>query len=246
MLRVTEFDDLRSRLAQAEAALQQCERLAAANRYAGAIMHEVNNPLAAITNLVFLTKLNSLNSEKVLEYMTVIEGQLANLTEVTNQVLAFHREQHSAKDFDLIGIVESALKLRQARLTSGEVALVRDFTAPATASVFGSELLQVLSNLLLNSLDALPERNAQLRIRVRTVRGAVHITVSDNGTGMTPDVRKTLFQPYKTTKETGTGLGLWLSKRIVDKHNGKLRVRSSQAGRRGTTFRLSIPVIFAT
>jgi signal transduction histidine kinase len=247
MLRVTELDDLRSRLAQAEAALQQCERLAVANRYAGAIMHEVNNPLAAITNLVFLTKLNSVDPVKVLEYMSVIEGQLANLTEVTNQVLAFHREQHSAKDFDLIGIVESALKLHQARLASGEVALVRDFRLPATASVFGSELLQVLSNLLLNSLDALPERNAQLRIRVRAVRGAVHITVSDNGTGMTPDVRKTLFQPYKTTKETGTGLGLWLSKRIVDKHNGKLRVRSSQAGgRRGTTFRLSIPLMFAT
>ena len=81
-------------------------------------MHEVNNPLAAITNLVFLTKLKAGDSEKVLEYMSVIEGQLANLTNVTNQVLAFHRDQHSAKDFDLIDIVESALKLHQGRLTS--------------------------------------------------------------------------------------------------------------------------------
>jgi signal transduction histidine kinase len=246
MFKATELDDLRNRLAQAEAALQQCERRAVANRYAGAMMHEVNNPLAAITNLVFLTKLKAGDSEKVLEYMSVIEGQLANLTNVTNQVLTFHRDQHSAKDFDLIDIVESALKLHQGRITSGEVALIRDFRAPATASVFGSELLQVISNLLLNSLDALPERNAQLRIRVRTVRDAVHITISDNGAGMAPDVRKALFQPYKTTKETGIGLGLWLSRRIVDKHNGKLRVRSSQArGRQGTTFRLSIPLVFA-
>src|SRR5450631_4274716 len=87
MLRATELDDLQGRLAEAEAALQQCERLAVANRYGGAIMHEVDNPLAAITNLVFLTKLISRGSDKVLEYMSVIEGQAANLTDVTSQVL---------------------------------------------------------------------------------------------------------------------------------------------------------------
>jgi len=151
-----------------------------------------------------------------------------------------------AKDFDIIDLMESALKLHHTRLTAGDVALVRDFHPPAIASVFGSEILQVVSNLLLNSLDALPKSDAKLRIRVETKNEAVHITVSDNGSGMSPETHKNLFQPYMTTKNEGTGLGLWLSHRIVKKHRGKLVVRSSQAeGRKGTTFRMSIPLQFA-
>jgi NAD(P)-dependent dehydrogenase (short-subunit alcohol dehydrogenase family) len=142
-------------------------------------------------------------------------------------------------------LMEAALKLHHTRLTAGDVALIRDFRPPAVASVFGSEILQVVANLLLNSLDALPKRDAKLRIRVETKNKAVHITVSDNGSGMSPQTLKNLFQPYVTTKNEGTGLGLWLSRGIVKKHRGKLVVRSSQAeGRQGTTFRLSIPLQF--
>src|ERR1700722_1934292 len=130
---------LEQKIVQLEAALQKCEKLAVATRYAGAIMHEVNNPLAAITNLVYLTKLQADEPDLVREYMTIIEGQLATLSNVTTQVLTFHRDQPHMKDFDLIDIVESALKLHAARLTSGEVALIRSFKPPAAASVFGSE-----------------------------------------------------------------------------------------------------------
>jgi signal transduction histidine kinase len=236
---------LRKQLELTEAAFRRCEKLSVASRYAGAIMHEVNNPLAAITNLVYLTKTEPNIPLKVDEYMSLIEEQLKTLSAVTRQVLVFHREQVAAKDFDLIELMESALKLHNSRLTAGDVALVRDFRPPAVASIFGSEILQVVSNLLLNSLDALPKRNAKLRIRVETKNGAVHITVSDNGSGMAPETLKNLFQPYLTTKNEGTGLGLWLSHGIVKKHRGKLIVRSSQVeGRQGTTFRLSIPLSF--
>jgi C4-dicarboxylate-specific signal transduction histidine kinase len=102
-------ESLRQRLNQCEQALQRCERLAVAGRYAGAVMHEVNNPLAAITNLVFLTKLQADNRAKVLENMDVVETQLVTLGKVTRQVLAFHREQGEATESDLIEIVESAL-----------------------------------------------------------------------------------------------------------------------------------------
>jgi len=238
--------ELRKRLEFAEAALQRCEKFAVASRYAAAIMHEVNNPLSAITNLVYLTKTEPSIPRKVEEYMALIEDQLKTLAAVTKQVLAFHREQVSAKDFDIIDLMDSALKLHHIRLTAGDVALIRDFRPPAVAGVFGSEILQVMSNLLLNSLDALPRRDAKLRIRVETKKQAVHITVSDNGSGMSPGTLKNLFQPYMTTKSEGTGLGLWLSQRIVNGHRGKLVVRSSQAeGRRGTTFRLSIPLEYA-
>jgi signal transduction histidine kinase len=238
--------ELRKRLARAEDALQRCEKLSVASRYAGAIMHEVNNPLAAITNLVYLIKTEPDIPQKVEEYMALVEDQLKTLAAVTRHVLVFHREQVSAKDFDMIDLMESALKLHQTRLTAGDVALIRDFRPPAVASVFGSEILQVVSNLLLNSLDALPKRDAKLRIRVETKNEAVHITVADNGSGMSPVTLKNLFQPYMTTKKEGTGLGLWLSHQIVKKHQGKLVVRSSQAqSRQGTTFRLSIPLKFA-
>jgi signal transduction histidine kinase len=239
-------EELRKRLQYAEAALQRCEKLSVASRYAGAIMHEVNNPLAAITNLVFLTTTEPNTSQKVEEYLALVEVQLKTLAAVTQQVLVYHREQASAKDFDIIDLMESALKLHNPRLTAGDVALTRDFRPPAVASVFGSEILQVVSNLLLNSLDALPKRDAKLRVRVETKNKAVHITVSDNGSGISPETLKNLFQPYMTTKNEGTGIGLWLSHRIVKKHQGKLVVRSSQAqGRQGTTFRLSIPLKFA-
>lgn len=240
------LESLRKRLEFAEAALQRCEKLAVASRYAGAIMHEVNNPLSAITNLVYLTRTEPNIPPKVEEYMALVEDQLKTLAAVTKQVLVFHREQASAKDFDIIDLMESALKLHNPRLTAGDVALIRDFHPPAVASVFGSEILQVVSNLLLNSLDALPRKDAKLRIRVETKNEAVHITVSDNGTGMSPETLKNLFQPYVTTKNEGTGLGLWLSRRIIEKHLGKLVVRTSQVeGRQGTTFRLSIPLKFA-
>jgi signal transduction histidine kinase len=233
-------ESLRLRLDQCEQALQRCEQLAVASRYAGAVMHEVNNPLAAIANLVFLTKLQAANRAQVLENMDVIETQLLTLGNVTRRVLAFHRDQGEATESDLIEIVESALKLHSERLLSSKVSLRRDFRGPAIVSVFGGEILQLISNLLLNALEALPSEQPKLCVRVQARPNAVHITVSDNGTGMPSHVRKTLFEPYVTTKQTGTGLGLWLSQRIVDKHRGRICVRTSQReGRRGTTFRLS-------
>ena len=236
-------EDLKGDLAQAEAALQKCHKLAVASQYAGATIHEVNNPLEAIANLIYLIKLEASDPAKVAEHATLIEKQLDVLTGITRHLLSFHKEQLFAKDFDVVDLMESALKLHQPRFTKGDVALVRDFGAPATASIFGAEILQVISNLLLNALDALPKRNAQLRIKIRTGKESVHITVADNGSGMHPEVFKHLFEPYRTTKPDGTGLGLWLSKGIVDKHKGRLAVHSSQtAGREGTTFRLSIPI----
>jgi C4-dicarboxylate-specific signal transduction histidine kinase len=234
---------LQKRLEQTEQALQRCERLTVASRYAGAVMHEVNNPLAAITNLVYLTALQADDPDRVRENLRVIDTQLKTLSKVTSQVLTFHREQPCAKDFDLIEIMESALKLHANRLENSNIALTRDFRRPAIASVFASEILQVVSNLLLNAFDAMPSKSAQLQLRIYTRKDAVHITVSDNGIGIPPEVRKRLFTPHLTTKATGTGLGLWLSMGIVQKHGGSLRVRTSHLpGKSGTTFRLSLPI----
>jgi signal transduction histidine kinase len=107
----------------------------------------------------------------------------------------------------------------------------------------GTEILQVISNLILNALDALPREDGRLSLRVRTRGEAIQITLSDNGSGTPAHVAGRLFEPNMTTKTQGTGLGLWLSQRIIIKHNGTLHFRTSQKpGRNGTTFRITLPM----
>jgi signal transduction histidine kinase len=236
------MEELSARLRAAEDALQRCERLAVASRYAGAIMHEVNNPLEALTNLVYLTKNDSANPDRVRRNMEIAESQLRRLGEIACKTLSFYREQTEARDFDLIEIAESALKVHSHRAKRQNVDIRKRVAGPAVASVFAGEILQILSNLILNSLDALPESDPVLCVRVKTFQGKVHITIADNGSGIDPSIYENMFQPHRTTKNQGTGLGLWLSRNIVEKHNGTIRCRSSRRpGRSGTTFRLSLP-----
>ncbi|WP_185827327.1 ATP-binding protein [Edaphobacter aggregans] len=103
--------------------------------------------------------------------------------------------------------------------------------------------MQVISNLIINALDAVPETGGVLSLRVRRHKGKVHLSVTDNGHGVTPAMAKVLFQAHRTTKSHGNGLGLWLSKSIAEKHNGTLTYqRETRTGRTGTTFRLTLPV----
>jgi signal transduction histidine kinase len=236
------IDELSARLRAAEDALLRSERLAVASRFAGAIMHEVNNPLEALTNLVYITKNEPDDPDRVRRNMEIAEGQLLRLGEITRKTLSFYREQTETKDYDLNEIAESALKVHLHRARRQNVDIRKRVADHAMASVFAGEILQILSNLILNSLDALPESDAVLCVRVRTSQGKVHITIADNGAGIEPSIYNNMFQPHRTTKSQGTGLGLWLSRKIVEKHNGTISCRSSRRpGRSGTTFRLSLP-----
>lgn len=234
--------DLEQKLRNAERALERSERLALASSYAGAIMHEVNNPLEAITNLVYLSKLQKNEPEQVLQNMLVIEEQLQMLGNVTSQALTFHREQPEAKELDLVEIAESALTVHANRFARHGVAVHRRFRGPAVTRMHGSEILQVISNLLLNAIDVLSHGHGHVYVCVKSCPHFVHLTVTDNGPGVPESFQSTLFEPYITSKATGTGLGLWLSRRIVERHSGSLRFRTSRhSHRRGTTFRLSLP-----
>ena len=235
--------ELKERLVRVEESLRQSERHAIAGRYAGAVMHEVNNPLEALNNLVYLTQRESHHAEQVRKNMHDAEAQLERLGEITRKTLSYYREQSEAKDFDLVEIAESALRIHAHRFSANSVVVRRHFPQPVVTKVFAGEILQVFSNLILNALDALPETNAVLWMRVRMLGQRGHIIVADNGRGIHPSMHNTLFEPYVTTKSSGTGIGLWLSKRIIDKHRGTIRFRSSQApGRSGTIFRLSLPL----
>ena len=234
-------DDLRLRLEQAERALERSERMAVASRYASAIIHEVNNPLEAITNLVYLTKLERHSPEHVLANMQVVEEQLRTLGRVTAQVLTYHRQQSQAKEFDLIEIAESALRLHAEKLSRHGLRVDRRFRGPVMVEIFGSEILQVVSNLVLNAVEAQLE-GGEMLISVKRCHECVQLTVIDRGPGIPEAFANRLFEPYVTTKATGTGLGLWLSRRIVEKHRGTLRFRTSRdAARSGTAFRLTLP-----
>ncbi len=234
--------EVEERLRQAELALERSERLAVASRYAGAVMHEVNNPLEAITNLVYLTKLQKDEPEHVLENMLVVEEQLQLLGRVTREALNFHREQTDPRETDLVDIAESALKLHADKLLKGGIAVRKQFSGPVMANVYGSEILQVVSNLILNAIEVLPHAEGRIGIRISKTGQRVHLTITDNGPGIPEHFAARLFEPYLTSKSSGTGLGLWLSHRIIGKHRGTLRFRTCRkAGRRGTTFRISLP-----
>jgi len=236
-------EQLLKRLRKAEEALQRSERLAVASRYAGAVMHEVNNPLEALTNLVYLTQRTPHNATAVLENMRIAESQLSRLGEITGTLLSFYREQAEAADFDLVKIAESALLIHSRRARSQQVEVHKELKGPATARVFAREILQVVSNLIINALDAVPKSGGVLSLNVRTLGGKVHISVSDNGSGIDSSMSKVLFEAHQTTKKQGTGLGLWLSKNIAERHKGTITYRSEKClGETGTTFILSLPI----
>jgi len=235
--------DLSRRLKKAEAALQQSEHLVVASRYAGAVIHEVNNPLEALTNLVYLTKNAPQDAAAVAANMEIAEGQLRLLGDITRKTLSFYKVHSEAGDFDLVDILEAAIRVHGVRAARQRVEVRKQIAGPAKARVMPGQILQILSNLILNSLDALPDAGGILSLRVRKQRGHVVITVADNGTGIEAVIYKSMFQPHQTTKSEGTGLGLWLSRNIVHNHRGTISCRSSRrAGRSGTTFRMSLPV----
>jgi signal transduction histidine kinase len=237
------YEELMAQLKIAEESLQRYEKLALAGRYAGAVMHEVNNPLEAIGNLVYLAKNAADDPGQVRKHMQVVESQLARLGEITRKSLSFYHEGAELKTFDLVSLAEAAIRLHLQGLPTGQVTLSKLF--PEAASVHGreGEIHQVLSNLFLNALDALPEQNGKLRLRIRVAGKRVHMVIADNGQGIPTAVRASLFKPYSTGKSEGTGIGLWLSKQIIERHNGTIRFRSShKVGKSGTVFLLTIPV----
>ena len=234
-------------LRQAETALRQTEKLAAVGRLAASIAHEINNPLASVTNLLYLMQ-GSENLADIHEYVATAERELRRVSLIANQTLRFHRQSTNAATaycYDLIG---DSLSLFQGRLVNNRIDVQKRKRAGHPVQCFGSEISQVLSNLIGNAIDSMPT-GGRLLMRSheatdwRTGAKGLVITVADTGTGMSKQVQGNAFTAFYTTKGIGgTGLGLWISKEIVDRHRGKLSVRSSQTpGHSGTVFTLFLP-----
>jgi PAS domain S-box-containing protein len=234
-----------------EEALRKTEKLAATGRLAASIAHEVNNPLEAITNLLFLLR-NYCNLEgSALKYATMAEYEAKRIAEITQQTLRFYRQPHLPGRAKVGELLDSALNLYLGKLSSLSVSIVRDYDGEIDLFCFAGELRQVFANLFGNSLDALPNggrlmiRACAARSWVTPDRKGIRFTIADTGSGMPPEVRKRAFEAFFTTKEvTGTGLGLWVSQEIVARHQGTFRVRSRVASSgkdSGTVFQIFIP-----
>lgn len=216
-----------------EEALRRSEKLAVTGRLAASIAHEINNPLEAITNLLFLLRNFSSLDESALHYVKMAEYEVRRIAEITQQTLRFYRQSTLPARATLTDLLDSVLSLYQGRLHALDLRVERRYNPRLDLFCFAGEIRQVVANLVGNSLDA-TQPGGRLLVRARpsrdwkdTERTGVRFVVADTGVGMTSVVRDRIFEAFFTTKEdTGTGLGLWVSHEIILKHQGIIRVRS--------------------
>ena len=230
------------RLAIAAEALRKSEERATAGQLALEMVHEIKNPLEALGHLIFLTRADRRDPEQVDKYMRLAEEQMANLRAVACQTLGFARPATSLKAIEAVTLAEAAIRIHQRTIEAKRIHVVKDLPGEVVARVYIGEMLQVLSNLLVNALDAVPLAGT-LHIRVRKGADQLHFVIADNGHGISVENYPKLFRPFFSTKgDQGNGFGLNLTKKIIDRHHGTIRVRSSvRPGRSGTVIRISIP-----
>jgi PAS domain S-box-containing protein len=232
---------------RAEEALRNTEKLAVAGRLAASIAHEINNPLEAVTNLVFLARTTGAANARGEKLLTAAEEELKRAAHLTKQTLGFYRDRTLPSRFNITEVIEDVLSLYAGRIESRCITVKKDYDNPGQMHGMIGELRQAISNLVANAVDAMSGSGGTLHIRVRRTMhsrngSALKITIADTGTGIPVELQKRIFEPFFTTKlETGTGLGLWLTKNIVKNHRGTIRLSSSNAGKTGTVFLLTIP-----
>jgi len=233
---------------RSEEAMRRSEKLATAGRLAASIAHEINNPLEAVLNLLYLARNDPRQAD---HYLSLAEQEVARVARLTQQTLGFVRENASPAAMDPATIMDEMLQLYSRKLTSKGIRLTRRYREAGQIVGYTGEIRQLLANLLVNAVDAM-DAGGTLQVRVepgqRWSDGSpgICITIADNGAGIPPASLGRIFEPFYTTKkDAGTGLGLWVSYGIVQKHGGSIRVRSRVAGlgnrQSGTVFSIFLP-----
>ena len=236
---------------RSEEALRKAEKLAVTGRLAASIAHEINNPLEAITNLLFLLRNYCELQDPAMNYVTMAEYEVRRIAEITQQTLRFYRQSTLPARSKMRELLDSVLSLYHGRFNALNLQVERDYDPELDLFCFAGEIRQVLANLVANSTDA-SSAGGRLVVRARRSRNwknplqtGIRFTLADTGTGMDTDVLERAFEAFFTTKEvTGTGLGLWISLEIISKHHGLIHVRSrtASAGKTsGTVFQFFIP-----
>ncbi|MGI9101971.1 MAG: two-component system sensor histidine kinase NtrB [Terriglobales bacterium] len=233
----------------AEEALRQTEKLAATGRLAATIAHELNNPLASVTNLLYILGNHAGLAEEAKSYVTMAQQELARVSYIVRQTLSFHRQSEFPVALSLTELLDTLLPLLEARSRGRSIRIERRFEGEHITVGFPAELRQVFSNLLINAVEA-SKTNGLIVVHVFPSRRwnkqpeiGTRVIIADNGVGISLEHRRHILEPFFTTKgDKGSGLGLWVTAGIIEKHGGSLRMTSSTTpGRTGTTFSVFLP-----
>ncbi len=241
-----------TQLRLAEQALRNSEKLAVAGRMAATVAHEINNPLEAVSNVLYLLQHSDTLGERDRMLVETAQQELLRVTEITRLTLGFYRDsQPQPTTMQVTDMLDNVLGLYGRRLQNLGIQVERDYRSSGSVTAVPGELRQVFSNLIVNAIDALGDNGGRLMLRVRDTRDwrdlsrpAVSVLIADTGSGIEPQHRHRLFEPFYTTKgEKGTGVGLWVSRGIVEKHGGLIRFRGRAGnGRSGACFLVLLPV----
>ncbi|AFL89594.1 PAS domain S-box [Terriglobus roseus DSM 18391] len=234
---------------RSEAAIRQTEKLAAVGRLASSISHEINNPLASVTNLLYLLGSQASLTKTAQEYVRTAQEELARVSEITTQTLRFHNQSTLPAPTRISEVLDSLLSFYRPKLASAGVTVRREYERTEQLNCLAGDIRQALSNLIGNAIDA-SSKGGRLRIRLRPSvtwkyrkhRG-VRITIADTGHGIPKETLHRIFEPFYTTKGiSGTGLGLWITKDLIAKHEGRISMRSSTgADSHGTVISILLP-----
>jgi signal transduction histidine kinase len=229
--------------AQTESAesARKLEALAAASKIAASVAHEINNPLEAVTNLLFLAQMGNVG-ESERQYLAMAQKEVGRIASITTHTLRFYRQQSGPAPVLIPELLESALVLFQTQLTEQRITLEREWPEQTPQVVCREgEIRQVVANLISNAIDAMPE-GGKLRLGVKPVSNGLEVEVADTGRGIPAEVRGRILEPFFTTKgRNGTGLGLSISAEILARHGGRLDFESG-AGGNGACFRFFLPL----
>ncbi len=232
-----------------ERVLRNSEKLAATGRLASVIAHEINNPLESLTNLLYLLQEDSSLDPNGRKYVAMMQEELQRIGHITHETLGFYRDSSAPVAIKLHEVVQSVVDVYQRKIYKNRVKIETQFESDRAVAAFPGEMRQVISNLLLNAIEVSPEEG-RVSVRVSAscdwrnmTQGGVRVTIVDQGPGIAVQNKKRIFDPFFTTKsEKGSGLGLWVSQGIINRHGGSIAVHSShRAERSGTAFSFFIP-----
>lgn len=236
-------------LSKMRAALRDTERMAMVGRMMATIAHEINNPLESLNGLMYIIAQDQTLSESTRALIAGSQIELARIAEVVRRTLGLTRESASPVKFSLRSVIEDLIKVYARRFEANAIQVVTFYQDMGDMEGFPGEIRQVISNLIVNSIDALQQRG-KISIDVFQSRNwgeleerGITLVIADNGPGIPAEYQTRIFEPFFTTKgERGTGLGLWITDTIVHKHGGSLRFRSSTDARHhGTCFQVFLP-----
>jgi PAS domain S-box-containing protein len=229
-----------------EKLLLQSEKIAATGRMAATIAHEINNPLEAVLNLVYLARQSCPRNSDTHRYLQTAEGEVERVSQIARTTLGYYRDRGTPTEVVLHELVEAALLIYESKLSARRIRVDRAFEDSHPILVSKGEMMQVFSNVIANAIDAMPQGGA-IRVDAAEKDGltgrGVQVVIQDQGMGIEEKNLSRIFEPFFTTKpDVGTGIGLWVSKQLIENRSGRIQVTSSTApGKSGTSVSIDIP-----